>query len=44
MHLDPSATELTTAATDAALGFFCFVVLVQLVAIAVSAVWRRAVW
>jgi hypothetical protein len=44
MQLDPSATELTTAATDAALGLFCFVVLVQLVSIPVSATWKRAVW
>ena len=42
--LAPSATELTTAATDAALGLLCFVVLLQLVAIPVGATWKRAVW
>jgi len=42
--LAPSATELTTAATDAALGLLCFVVLLQLVAIPVRATWKRAVW
>jgi len=44
MQLDPSATELTTAATDAALGLLCFVILLQLVAIPVRATWKRAVW
>jgi hypothetical protein len=44
MHLNRSATELTTAATDAALGLFCLVVLWRLVAMSVNATWRRALW
>jgi Family of unknown function (DUF6962) len=44
MHLNPSATELTTAATDAALGLLCLVVVLRLVAIPVNATWKRALW
>jgi Family of unknown function (DUF6962) len=44
VQLNPSATELTTAATDAALGFLCLAVLLRLVAIPVSATWKRALW
>ena len=44
MQLNPSATELTTAATDAALGLLCLVVLLRLRAIKVSATWKRALW
>ena len=44
MQLNPSATELTTAATDAALGLLCLVVLLRLVAIPVNATWKRALW
>jgi hypothetical protein len=44
LQLDASATELTTAATDAVLGLLCLVVLVRLVAIRVIATWKRALW
>jgi hypothetical protein len=44
MQLNPSATELTTAATDAALGLLCLAVLWRLVAIPVNAIWKRALW
>jgi hypothetical protein len=44
MRLNPSATELTTAATDAALGLLCLAVLLRLGAIDVSATWKRALW
>jgi hypothetical protein len=44
VQLNPSATELTTAATDAALGLLCLVVLLRLVAIPVNATWKRALW
>lgn len=44
MQLNPSATELTTAATDAAVGLLCLVVLGRLIAIPVNATWKRAVW
>src|SRR6266516_4094410 len=44
MQLNPSATELTTAATDAALGLLCLAVLLRLRAIDVSASWKRALW
>jgi hypothetical protein len=44
MQLNPSATELTTAATDAALGLLCLGVLLRLGAIDVSATWKRALW
>lgn len=44
MQLNPSATELTTAATDAAVGLLCLAVVWQLVAIPVNATWKRALW
>ena len=44
MQLNPSPTELTTAATDAALGLLCLVVLLRLVSIPVDATWKRALW
>ncbi len=44
MHLNPSATELTTAATDAAVGLLSLAVLWQLVTITVNATWKRALW
>lgn len=44
MPLNPSATELTTAATDAALGLLCLGLLVQLAAIPTKATWKRALW
>jgi hypothetical protein len=44
MQLNPSATELTTAATDAALGLLCLAVVLRLVTIPVSATWKRALW
>jgi len=44
MHLNRSATELTTAATDAALGLFCLAIVRRLVAGPVNARWKRALW
>jgi hypothetical protein len=44
MRLNPSATELTTAATDAALGLLCLVLLVQLVRMPGAAPWKKAIW
>jgi hypothetical protein len=44
VELNPSATELTTAATDAAVGLLCLAVLLRLVAIPVNATWKRALW
>jgi hypothetical protein len=44
MQLTSSATELTTAATDAAVGLLCLAVLLRLVAIPVNATWKRALW
>ena len=44
MQLNPSATELTTAATDAALGLLCLVIVLRLVAVPVNATWKRALW
>ena len=44
MHPSGIATELTTAATDAALGFFCLAILWRLVAVPVNARWKRALW
>ena len=44
MQLNPSATELTTAATDAALGLLCLAVLLRLRAMEVNAIWKRALW
>ena len=44
MQLNPSATELTTAATDAALGLLCLAVSLRLGAIDASATWKRALW
>ena len=44
MQLNPSATELTTAATDAAVGLLCLAVVWRLVAIPVDATWKRALW
>ena len=44
MHPSGIATELTTAATDAALSFFCLAILWRLVAVPVNARWKRALW
>jgi hypothetical protein len=44
MHLSRTATELTTAATDAVLGVFCVAIVLRLIAIPVNAQWRRALW
>jgi hypothetical protein len=44
VRLNPSATELTTAATDAALGLLCLAVLWRLMAIPVNAAWKKALW
>jgi hypothetical protein len=42
--VNPSATELTTAGTDAALGGLCVVLLVRLSAIQTEATWTKTVW
>jgi hypothetical protein len=44
MQFNPSETELTTAATDAALGLLCFAVLLRLAVIRVNTTWKRALW
>jgi hypothetical protein len=44
MQLNPSATELTTAATDAAVGLLSLAVLVRIVAIRGNANWKKALW
>jgi len=44
MQLHPSATELTTAATDAVLGLLCLAVFLRFLAIRVNATWKRALW
>jgi hypothetical protein len=44
LKLNPSATELTTAATDAALGLLCLAIVLRLVAIPVNATGKRALW
>jgi hypothetical protein len=44
MHLSRTATELTTAATDAVLGLLCLVVVLRLVAVRANAPWKRALW
>lgn len=44
VQLNPSETELTTAATDAALGLLCFAVLVRLAVIRVNTTWKKALW
>jgi hypothetical protein len=44
MPLNPSATELTTAATDAALGLLCVALSSRLLQIRVEAAWKRALW
>jgi hypothetical protein len=44
MQLNPSATELTTGATDAAVGLLGLMVLWRLAAIPVNATWKRALW
>jgi hypothetical protein len=44
VHLNPSTTELTTAATDAAMGVLSFVLLVDLRRLHVRSVWQRDVW
>lgn len=44
MPLNPSATELTTAATDAALGVLCVALSLRLLTIRVKATWKRALW
>jgi hypothetical protein len=44
MALNSSATELTTAATDALLGVLCLVLLWRLHRLPTDALWKRAVW
>jgi hypothetical protein len=44
MPLNPSPTELTTAATDAALGVLCVALLFRLRALRVRAAWKRSLW
>lgn len=44
MPLSGSPTELTTAATDAAMACVCFVALVQLVRFRVTATWKQTLW
>ena len=42
--LQASPTELTTAATDLAVGVLCLVALRQLLKVRTSAVWKRGIW
>ena len=42
--LSAATTELTTAATDAAMAFVCVAALGQLVRLRVAATWKRALW
>jgi hypothetical protein len=44
MRLNPSATELTTALTDAALGVLCLGLLVWLMRMPLRAPWKKTVW
>lgn len=44
MQWNPSATELTTAATDAALGVLSFAILWRLTTLSVNATWKRSLW
>lgn len=44
MHLNPSPTELTTAATDVALGLFCVVLLMRLRHVPGGTAWKKATW
>ena len=44
MALNSSATELTTAATDALLGGLCLVLLWRLHRLPTDALWKRAIW
>ncbi|SRR6266542_4680145 len=44
MQLNRSATALTTAATDAALGLFCLAIVWRLAQVPVNAPWKRALW
>jgi uncharacterized protein DUF6962 len=44
VHLSPSLTELTTAATDAAMGLLCAIALVLLVRLHARAVWKKRLW
>ena len=44
MRLNPSQTELTTAATDAALGALCLVLIGLLVLLPTRARWNKAIW
>ena len=44
MHLNPVATELTTAATDGLLGILCFVLVWRLIRLRVNAAWKRRLW
>jgi hypothetical protein len=44
VQLNPSTTELTTAATDAALGSLCLWVLLWLRSIRAIAAWKKLVW
>ena len=44
MRLNPSLTELTTAATDAILGLVCLVLLARLIQRPEGPAWKRAIW
>jgi hypothetical protein len=44
MRINPSLTELTTAATDAVLGVVCLVLLLRLVRRPDGPAWKRAIW
>jgi len=44
MPLTPSPTELTTAATDAALAVVCLALLASLLRLSVDTPWKRAIW
>src|SRR5262249_37093036 len=44
MRLTSSPAELTTAATDAALGILCAVLAIWLLRLKVTATWKRGLW
>jgi hypothetical protein len=44
MAWNPSATELTTGATDALLGLLCLTILIRLLRMRVDALWKRRIW
>lgn len=44
MHLNSSPTEVTTAATDAAMGLLCVIALSLLVRLRVQARWKQMLW